>query len=108
MALAMHVACRMAHVAWQDMKHEGRMFHCSHDQTAIWQKFMAEMKIGHENSDLGWQSGMNVGVVIILKLSGRVLNPAPARSCWCWAKKARSGWRLWYSGDAENSASTRY
>jgi len=43
----------MAHVAWQDMKHEGRMFHCSHDQTAMSQKFMAEMKMGHENSDLG-------------------------------------------------------
>jgi hypothetical protein len=46
-------ACRMAHVTWQDMKHEGRMFHCSHDQTAMSQKFMAEMKMGHENSDLG-------------------------------------------------------
>jgi hypothetical protein len=62
MALAMHVAWLMSHVvwlmshvAWHDMKHEGRMFHCSHDQTAICQKFMAEMKIGHENSDLGMQ-----------------------------------------------------
>jgi len=54
MALAMHVA-------WQDMKHEGRMFHCSHDQiTAMNQKFMAEMKMGHENSDLGM---MNVTVI---------------------------------------------
>jgi hypothetical protein len=61
MALAMHrrgrkqiLTWHMLHVAWQDMKHEGRMsFHCSNDQTAMSQKFMAEMKMGHEYSDLG-------------------------------------------------------